>query len=48
MRAAGSPHPLSIGGSFKARMEKDRKITLMVAIMVNIINATLLNLKFHY
>ena len=34
MRAAGSPHTISIGGSFKARMERDRKITIMVAIMV--------------
>ena len=37
MRAAGSPHPISIGGSFKARMEKDRKITIMVAIMVRLL-----------
>ena len=32
MRAAGSTHLISLG--FKARMEKDKKITIMVAIMV--------------
>ena len=32
MRAAGATHLISL--SFKARMEKDKKITIMVAIMV--------------